>query len=224
MKVRPLFVFAASLALVACGDDDPSGPGPTQGRLRLVPGIAAMPLVDIIVDGQLKAEDVPFSKTSAAIALPVGAHQVKVVAPGTAPSAGGTNVTVKANDTLTVVAVGTAAAPNVVVLGDTGAAPVAGKGKLRVRHLASGTPDIDVYRSQPDAPTFTKVMDPFPLDATSPFLESTPGNWSIRVTAKGTETVLAERTNIPVNALWVRTALIIDKVGGGVQIALVGEQ
>lgn len=223
MKARAFLVFAATIA-AACGDDDPSGPGVTEGRLRLVPGVAALPLVDIIVDGQLKAEDVPFAKTSTAIALPVGAHQVKVVAPNTAPSAGGTNVTVKANDTLTVVAIGTAAAPNVVVLGDTGAAPVAGKGKLRVRHLASGTPEIDVYRSQPDAQNFTKVMDPFPLDATSPFLESTPGNWSIRVTVKGATTVLAERADIAVNALWVRTALILDQAGGGVRIALVGEQ
>lgn len=222
MKARAFRVFA-TIALAACSDD-PSGPGVTEGRLRLVPGVAAMPLVDIIVDGQLKAQNVAFAKTSNAIALSVGSHQVKVVAPGTAPTAGGTSVTVKANDTTTVVAIGTAAAPNVVILGDTGATPVAGKGKLRVRHLASGTPLVDVYRSQPDATPFTKVMDPFPLDATSSFLESAPGNWSIRVTVKGATTVLAERTDIVVNALWVRTALILDQTGGGVRIALVGEQ
>lgn len=226
MKRHYLLLVPALAAMVACNDDDPAGPGNnnTDGRLRVVPGVLALPLVDVIVDGQLKLSNVPFGKTSNTIALSLGAHQVKVVPPGTAPSAGGTSITLKANDTTTVVVTGTATAPNPVALGDTGAAPVAGKGKLRVMHLAAAAPEIDVYRSQPDFPAFTKVMDPFPFQAKSSFLESTPGDWSIRVTNKGAATVLAERTGIPVNALWVRTALILDKAGGGVSIVMLGEQ
>jgi hypothetical protein len=223
---RSFLLLISAAALAACGEDDPAGPGPiaTDGRLRVVPGVAALPLVDVIVDGQLKLSNVQFGKTSSTIALTLGAHQVKVVPPGTAPSAGGVTVTLKANDTTTVVAIGTAAAPSTVALGDTGANPVAGKGKLRVTHLATNAPAVDVYRSQPDFTTFTKFMDPFPYQASSSFVESTPGNWTIRVTARGTQTVLAERSGIPVNALWVRTALLLDAPNNGVSIVMLGEQ
>ena len=40
------------------------------------------------------------------------------------------------------------------------------------------------------------------------------------MTNKGTTTVLAERTGIPVNALWARTALLLDAPNNGVATTL----
>jgi len=35
------------------------------------------------------------------------------------------------------------------------------------------------------------IMTPFPYQATSPYLQSTPGSWEVFVTASGTSTKLA---------------------------------
>lgn len=227
MTARSFWLVPALFALAACSSDDASGPNNnenTDGRLQVVPGVAALAAVDVVVDGQTKLTNVAYGVPSSPIALALGQHTVKVVPVGTPPSAGGATVTLRANDTTRVVVIGTPTAMTPVALGDTGATPVPGKGKLRVSHLAANAPAIDVYRTQPDFPSFVKLMDPFPYQSSSPFLESTPGNWVIRVTAKGTNTVLAESNPIRVDALWVRTVLLLDAPDGGIKITPLGEQ
>jgi len=226
MKARTFWLIPAVVALAACSDDT-SGPdqGPnTDGRLQVVPGVAALAAVDVIVDGQTKLSNAPYGVPSSTIALSLGQHQVKVVPVGTAASVGGTTVTLRSNDTTRVVVIGTPTAMTPITLGDTGAVPVPGKGKLRVSHLAANAPAIDVYRTQPDFAQFVKFMDPFPFQSSSSFIESTPGNWVIRVTAKGSTQVLAESAPIRVDALWIRTVLLLDAPGGGIKITPLGEQ
>lgn len=76
----------------------------------MVPGIPALPLVDVVVDGQVALANVAYGVPSAAIELPLGQHDVKVVPAGTAASPGGTRVNLQANDTTIVVVIGTATA------------------------------------------------------------------------------------------------------------------
>ena len=228
MNARSFWLLSALTAAVACSDD-PSGPDTggnpnTDGRLQVVSAVSAVSAVDVVVDGQTRLSSVPYGVPSSPFALSLGQHAVKVVPAGTAPSAGGTVVTLRAGDTTRVVVTGTPTAMTPVALGDTGAAPVPGKGKLRVSHLAANAPAIDVYRTQPDFPSFVKFMDPFPFNATTPFIMSDPGNWVIRVTARGTNQVLAESGPIRVDALWIRTVLLLDAPNGGVRITALGDQ
>jgi uncharacterized protein DUF4397 len=226
MKARTFLLVPAILVAAACSDDStsPSTSGNTDGRLQVIPGVASLAAVDVVVDGQTRLTNAAYGVPTSPLALSLGQHQVKVVRPGTAPSNGGATVTLRAGDTTRVVVIGTADAMNPVTLGDTGATPVPGKGKPRVSHLAANAPPIDVYRTQPDFATFVKFMDPFPYQAASPFIESTPGNWVIRVTKKGTDEVLAESAPIRVDALWIRTVLLLDAPNGGIKITALGDQ
>ncbi len=225
MTARSFSLLPALVAMAACSSDT-SGPGSgnTDGRLQVVPGVVALAAVDVVVDGQTRLTNVPHGVPSAPIPLSLGVHQVKVVAAGTAATPGGATVTLREGDTTRVVVIGTPTAMTPIALGDTGATPVPGKGKLRVSHLAANAPPIDVYRTQPDFQQFVKFMDPFPFQSSSPFIESTPGNWVIRVTAKGTDQVLAESGPIRVDELWIKTILILDAPNGGVKITPLGEQ
>ena len=227
MNARSLWLIPAMAAIAACSDDA-SGPdqpsGNTDGRLQVVPGVAALASVDVVVDGQTRLSNVAYGVPSSTMALSLGPHQVKVVPAGTAASGGGTTVTLRAGDTTRVVVIGTATAMTPIALGDTGATPVPGKGKLRVSHLAANAPPIDVSRTQPDFAQFVTFMTPFAYNTSTPFIESTPGNWVIRVTAKGTDQVLAESGAIRVDALWVRTVLLLDAPNGGIKITPLGEQ
>ena len=226
MSARSLWLIPALTAAVACSDEA-SGPddnGNTDGRLQVVSAVSAVASVDVVVDGQTRLSSVPYGVPSSPIALSLGQHSVKVVPAGTAPSAGGTLVTLRAGDTTRVVVTGTPTAMTPVALGDTGAAPVPGKGKLRVTHLAANAPPIDVYRTQPDFPTFVTFMTPFNYNQSTPFIMSDPGNWVIRVTARGTNQVIAESGPIRVDALWIRTILLLDAPNGGVKITPLGDQ
>jgi hypothetical protein len=224
MRVHSFVVLSALATLAACSDDSTSPGGNADGRLQVIPGVAALSAVDVVVDGQTKLTNAAYGVPTSPIALSLGQHLLKVVPAGTAPSAGGVTITLRTGDTTRVVVIGTATDPTPVALGDTGATPVPGKGKLRVSHLAANAPPVDVYRTQPDFGTFVKLMDPFPYKASSPFLESTPGNWVIRVTAKGTNQVLAESGPIRVDALWIRTVLLLDAPNGGIKITPLGDQ
>lgn len=226
MTSRSLWLLAAVSVVAACSGDStsPAVGGNTDGRLQIIPGVASLAAIDVVVDGQTRLTNAAYGVPTAPIALSLGQHQVKAVPAGTAATAGGATVTLRAGDTTRVVVIGSPGALNPVALGDTGATPVPGKGKLRVSHLAANAPDIDVYRTQPDFGTFVTFMDPFPYKASTPFIESTPGNWVIRVTKKGTDEVLAESGPIRVDALWIRTILLLDAPNGGVQITPLGEQ
>ena len=226
MTSRSLWLLAAVSVVAACSGDStsPAVGGNTDGRLQIIPGVASLAAIDVVVDGQTRLTNAAYGVPTATIALSLGRHQVKAVPAGTAATAGGATVTLRAGDTTRVVVIGSPGALNPVALGDTGATPVPGKGKLRVSHLAANAPDIDVYRTQPDFGTFVTFMDPFPYKATTPFIESTPGNWVIRVTKKGTDEVLAESGPIRVDALWIRTILLLDAPDGGVKITPLGEQ
>ena len=227
MRSRTFCLLSAVLVVAACSDDSTSPGttgGNTDGRLQVIPGVAAVASVDVVVDGQTRLTGAAYGVPTAPIALSLGTHQVKAVPAGTAASAGGTTITLRAGDTTRVVVIGTPGNLTPVALGDTGAAPVPGKGKLRVSHMAANAPAIDVYRTQPDFGTFVKFMDPFPYQAATPFITSDPGNWVIRVTKKGTNEVLAESGPIRVDALWIRTVLLLDAPNGGIKITPLGEQ
>ena len=226
MRARSFWLLAAVAATAACSDDpygpDTNGPN-TDGRLQVVPGVAALASVDVVVDGETRLTNAAYGVPTAPLALSLGAHTVKVVPAGTAATPGGTTVTLRAGDTTRVVVIGTPTAMTPIALGDTGAAPVAGKGKLRVSHMAANAPPIDVYRTQPDFQSFVTFMTPFPYRASSPFILSDPGNWVIRVTAQGTNQVLAESGPIRVDALWIRTVLLLDAPNGGIRITPLGD-
>ncbi len=108
-----------------------------------------------------------------------------------------------------------------VALSDTGAAPVAGRGKLRVVHLAAGAPAVDVWRTQPDFPTAVRVMFPFAYRAESAYVQSTPGTWTVFVTAAGQAApVRAASGPIAVAGGEVRTVVLLDAPGGGVRVTV----
>src|SRR5687768_7779973 len=111
MPARSTWLIPALVALVACSSDDASGPdnngGNADGRLQVVPGVAALSAIDVVVDGQTKLTNVAYGVPSSPIALSLGQHTVKVVPVGTPATVGGATVTLRANDTTRVVVIGT---------------------------------------------------------------------------------------------------------------------
>ncbi|MGI8496915.1 MAG: hypothetical protein ACR2OG_04940 [Gemmatimonadaceae bacterium] len=68
-----------------------------------------------------------------------------------------------------------------------------------------------------DYQTLIRVMFPFPYRAESPYLRSTPGDWSVVVSHAGATDTLAMTGPIAIASGHLRTVLVLDKSGGGVQ-------
>src|SRR5262249_47312603 len=145
---------------------------------------ASQGLVDVIVDGQTLLHGLQVATVSDRISVSSGSHQIRL----TAPSGPSAQVQIDAATGATRVAVVTPGASSLVasVLVDTGAIVPAGKSKLRVVHLAANAGSIEIWRTQPDFQSPVHIMTPFDYQATSPYLQSDPGNWEVFVTRSGT--------------------------------------
>jgi len=207
------FGLALLLTSLACGpnmaDLGTTNPGNGSAAIRVIN--ASQGLVDVIIDGQTVLHGLQVATVSERISVSSGGHQIRLAAPN-GPSA---QVQVDAANGATRVAVVTPNASNLSasVLADTGAIVPAGKTKLRVAHLAGSAGSIEIWRTQPDFQTPVHIMTPFDYQATSPYLQSDPGNWEVFVTRPGTTAKLATTGSVAIPAGEKRTVVLLDSVG-----------
>lgn len=176
--LRTAAACLATLALAACSAGDSTSPG--GAALRVIN--ASNAALSVAVDGSTRLA----SLTPAAISTPIN------IAPGarrlelrTASGDVAASLDVQAGTGVALVEVHRSSASSDLsasVVPDTGAIPAAGKSKLRVLHLATSMPDVDIWRIQPDYADPVRFMFPFPLGASSSYIQSTAGHWTVIVT------------------------------------------
>ena len=225
-----LALLCAMIAVAACGNDG-GPPSSFSTELRVVQGVRSTPAVDVLVDGSVVLRNLAFGQVSGFVPVPSGTHVVLVRPAGTTGNTGQKTVSWAANIDYTIVAIDSSSIINPIVLTDTGAVPAPGMTKLRVVHFATNAPPIDVWRTQPDYQTLITIMFPFDYRAASPYLQSTPGVWSVVVSSQTLpvppnappDTLLATGPiSIPANG--VRTIVLLDKGGGGLQARILEDR
>lgn len=198
------------LAAAACSDSS-NDPGTPFAGFRVINATGGP--IDVSVDGQQALQALATGTVSPLfIDLPVGQHQVHVQSTGS----GSTDLTVtgEAGRIVTTYAIpGAASTITANVLADTGAVVPAGKSKLRLVHLASSAPELESWRTQPDAQTPSHVMTPFAYQSASPYLQSDAGDWKVWVTAPGDTTALATTGTVNVPDGERRTVVLVDSAG-----------
>ena len=214
MRTR-LLVLLSLAVLTACADDDGDAVQPAELRaLRAVN--ATSETLDVLFDGDLLASGVAVGEVvPAPEGVPSGPHVVRFRRPGV--DSADVTITVAAGVVSSAIARTTIEGTLFAFeLSDTGSAPVAGRSKLQVVHLAETAPALDVWRTQPDFQEPTRVMFPFPLGAQSNYIESEPGNWNVWATAEGsTAPVLAATGSFTIQGGQVWTVFLLDEPGAG---------
>jgi hypothetical protein len=206
------FLFLAALA--ACGDDDDTVDPADLPPARAVN--ATRETLDVLFDGTLLRSGVAVGEV---VPAPTGAtsgpHVVRFRRPGI--DSADVTITVAAGVVASAIARSTVEGMLFAFeLSDTGSAPVAGRSKLQVVHLAESAPALDVWRTQPDFQEPTRVMFPFPLGAQSNYIESEPGQWEVWATAQGsTAPVLASTGDFQILGGEVWTVFLLDEPGAG---------
>lgn len=200
-----------SLAVAGCGSDEGTPPGPTgdDASLRVV-NVSPGP-VDVAVDGRIVQRGLFVNALSERIGLAAGERAVELrlaAAPATRQA-----VTLEVREGRSYLVSATVAPSG--SLGaevDTGATPIPGKSKLRILHMARNAPPLDVWRTQPDFMTPTRIQFPFPYGSKSPFLEGDPGAWEVWVTPEGSGPgeKIASSGPVVLEGGWVRTLILLD--------------
>ncbi len=206
---------ALAATLGACSDGD--GPPPPQAAsLRVVHAILGGPSLAVFVDGG-RGQTLAFGEVSRAFALSPGQHDLTLQPSDTTHSLLALFNTV-ASAGYSVFAVDTMISGSVTVypyfVSDSGATPASGHSRLRLANFAAAAPAIDAYRTQPDSTGLIPAQRPFPFKAVTPYVESTPGNWTVVIAHAGAQDTLLLTGVIALADGQGRTVALVDSSGG----------
>ena len=196
---------------VGCGDDK------SNSRLRIVHDSPDAPNVDVVVNGDTVATNVPYKAASPYLPVRSGATEIKVRPTGTTTDVIDAKITAAEKTDYTVLATNLVASIEPLVLTDDNTPPASGKVKVRLVHGAPSAPPVDIYVTAPGAdinaatPTLTNV----PFKAASAYLSVDAGSYQVRVTPTGTKIVVIDSGTLALTAGQIRTAVAVDNTGGG---------
>jgi Domain of unknown function (DUF4397) len=206
---------------LACSNysSGPSGGGQTAD-LRIAQTVWSTTSLRVRVGSTWSAPVSP-GALSSVFQVPVGTQSVLIETTGGSATGSTQTQIFEAGKQYLLVAQDSSGVAVPSVLPDTGAAPVAGKSKLRVIHSAALAPAVDIWRRQPDFDTLIRVQFPFPYRTVSPYLQSDPGDWHITVSHENQTDTLYASGAIPVGAGKLVTVIVLDSSSTGGVTAMV---
>ena len=168
--------------------------------------------VDIVVNGGVYLDDVPYPAVTGIAPLAADTYAVSITtADGGAVAFGPADLTLEAGTWYTVLATDVNANLTVDILADD-ARPVALYGKVRIYHASPTAQNVDIYVTGPeddindiDTPTLPNV----PFGANTGYIPLDEGDYKVTVAPAGTKTE-AIVAMVPVSAGGVYTAIAID--------------
>ena len=202
---KTLIVLCGALFLAACDSDNNSN---NQGdeeffALQVLHASADAPAVNVYVDGNLVLEDVDYKDGSAQLGLPVRAEPYSIRVDGILPGGdvtviGPADINFEADTVYTIAAINSVADIEPAIISQPDVPVTAGSARLFVLHATPGAaPDfslpVDVYvdaYSEPNAPIGTSAPLTFDFRGTLGPIEVAAGDYQVRVTLEGTETVV----------------------------------
>lgn len=201
----PLLAAAGALLLAGCGssssssnvpDPDPTPPPPPAetSTVRVVHASADAPDVNVLVNGDIAFEGVPFGDASPLVELDSGDIDVQVdgLLPGgdTATVIGPVTLTLEADTQYNVLAIGDVAAIEALVLSQEQIEVPGDEVRVRVVHAAPGAPEVDVYVTAPGDTLDDTPLGTFEFGGDLGPAQVPEGDYRIRVTVAGTDTVV----------------------------------
>ena len=210
-SLRTILLASFAVFLAACDSNSNSvfvpTPGPTPpdtGSLQVLHASVDAPAVNVIVDGNELLSGVDYRDGSGRLDLDVGSYSVQVDAilpTGTATVLGPVDVTIGADITYTIAAVGSVAAGtlDVALLEQPRTDVSAGSARAFVLHGAPDAPRVDVFVTTPGADlSATAPLGTFSFGESLGPVEVAAGDYQIRVTPEGdAATVVYDSGTIP---------------------------
>lgn len=192
------------------------------GRVRVLHASPDAPAVDVLVNGTVVIEGLPYREYTEYLSVPAGTQEIRVNVTGTSTTVLRANPTVVAGADYTAIATGFAAsgktpALDLLLLRDDNTLPANNQIKLRVVHGAASAPAVDVYLTTP----FETIRDKqpglanVPFGAVSPYITTGVQLYQARVAVAGTKTVAIDSHRLVTWNNMIRTIVAVDARNGG---------
>lgn len=212
------YLVAATLtlcALAACSDDNGTEPQ-QKGSVRVVQAISDVASADVLFGTTSVKTALAYKGVYVNASTAVGATTVKVRKAGATTDLASQAVTVENNKSYTVIALGTQAAPQQLLLSDDLTAPAEGKTKIRVVHAAASKGAVDVYvvKTAADLATATAAKANLATKAATDYVtvDANP-TYVVILTTPGTKTPLLTVTGVTSTTGKVNTVVAVQKAG-----------
>lgn len=198
----------------------------TPASLRVIHNSPDTPAVDIVVNDGFTAplvEDLEFPDATDYVSVPADDYNVKVTAANNAAViAIDADLTVDAGTFYSVYAKDFFSNVAPLVLTDDQRS-VATEAKVRVIHGSPSAGPVDIYLSAPgdDIATLTPGFSNVPFDADTGYLSLAAGDYRVRVTPTGTQTVVIDTGSLSLAGGGIYTAIARDAAGGGLPVGLI---
>jgi len=195
-----------------------------ETRLRTLHGTANGPVVDVRLGGSVIVSGLAYKEASGYLNVSDGAPGMQINLTATDESITDTVATLEAGRPYTVVALGSYpddVAP--LLLRDEVAEPSIANARLRVVHAAVDLSPVDVYVTTPEAPIdqAAPAVANTAFRGASGYLIRQPGEYRIRITAAGEQTVLFDSGTLVLDAGMVLTTAAVAATGGSSPVSLV---
>jgi hypothetical protein len=210
------FITLASLSLVSCG-----GGSGGNSRLRFLHASPDAPNLDVFVDNQLMFSNIPYEEATAYLNVESGARKFQVKGAGTSTIEIDAAPLLEDGKDYTILAVNLLANIEPLQIIDDNTLPPSGMFKLRVVHGSPGAGVVDVYVTVPglDINALSPNLPGVSFKEVSDYFVLASGDYQIRVTPAGSKTPLIDLA-INFGAGFIRTAVVLDKAGGGAPFEL----
>lgn len=213
-------LFAAGtlglFALTACSDDNGTDPV-AQGRVRVVHAISNVATADVLFGTDVKKSGLAYKGVYENASVPAGNVTIKVRKGGATADLASIAHGVAAGRSYSIVAMGSEATPQSLVLTDDVAAPASGKAKVRIAHAAAGQGAMDVYllAKAADLATATAEKTGIATRTASDYITKDAGTYVVILTAAGSKTAALTVEGVKLDAGKVLTVAAVEKTGGG---------
>lgn len=185
-------LLALPFALAACKINTINSFPVKSAHVRVVNVVAGTSTLDVTADGAATFPGVAFEGNTTYVDLDNKDTSFAATVPGAASPLIQSNASLAGDQTYSLVAFGTTAAPLFVLLADATSQPGGGRTQLRVAHVGPGIGAIDVYVTQPGlaidqiGPNLSGIS----YAAATTYIQFSPGTYQVRITGSGTKVVL----------------------------------
>ena len=187
-----------------------------NARLRLVHVSPDAPALDILVNGTLVIENLPYREYTEYLRVPAGGYGIQLNAVATSEALLHSSPALVAGRDYTALAVGYVGgkAPrlHLKVVEDDNSPPASGAAKLRFLHAAPAEKDLDLYLTTPFETLEGKspAVSGAPFEALSGYLTLPAGAYQARATASNTKYALADSRRLTFGNQAIRTLVAVE--------------
>lgn len=184
-------------------------------RIRVVHASPDAPAVNILLNGQVALEGIPYKGFTDYVSVPAGSAAIGLQVASSGATVLTQTFTLNAGITYTFVAMGRVSGGTnplgIYGFGDE-PTPMMASARFRVIHAAPGAPAVDVYATTPYAPLAGQmpILRGVPFGAGSDYFAVPPGLYQARVAVGGTRTVAIDSGAVRLTGNTTRTIIALD--------------